>query len=236
MKVCPLCQATYPDDLQFCKTDGSDLVPIDPDTSTKATSKTPKTGAVVAIVIGIIVLSVGGGALLKSRQTVPQASEPSDSVAASDAPSETPLPVATPAPESVDPTTAALAEVKREYSQSDAAYGRRDVQAHMAYLASDWEFIDEDGKRESRASSERYMADRFSESSPRRLLESHLETTIQDGVRLDGGELVVPVSVVASVRDAKGSRVISVVQEDRWRKIDGAWKCVRTRVSQRITR
>ena len=234
MKVCPQCRSTYPDDLQFCKTDGSDLVPIPPDTPATASSKAPKTAVIAAIVIGIFVLLIGGGALLRSVQSSKVASEPSDSVATRDAPKEMPSAMPTQAAESADPMTGALSEVKRIYAESDAAYGRRDVQAHMAYLAPDWVYIDNDGKRESRASSERYMTDRFSGSSPRKLLESHLETTVQEGVRFDGEELVVPISVVAHIRDAKGNRVISVIQEDRWRKINGDWKCIRTRVTKRF--
>lgn len=248
MKVCPVCGATYSDELIYCKNDGSDLVAQaqpgtardTPPEQNRLSAPDQKQSFLIPIIVGsVLVLVVLGWIVYSklspaSRSATPaesNSSVASSSTAFTSAATPTPVPVAP-----VSDLSSAVSAIKSVYASSDAAYGRRDAQGHMAYAASEWTFVDKDGSKETRSDSLRYFEKRFSNTDPKRVVECHIETKVLESPapRFENGDLVAVISVSANSTDAQGKHLrVSATQEDRWRKVSGEWKCVRSKIISR---
>ncbi len=248
MKVCPVCGATYSDELIYCKNDGSDLVaqaqpsiPRDtPPAQNRSSAPDQKQSFLIPIMVGSVLVLVVLGWIVYSKLSPGSRSatsaESNSSVASSSTTSSsgttsTPVPAAP-----VSDLSSAVSAIKSVYASSDAAYGRRDAQGHMAYAASEWTFVDKDGSKETRSDSLRYFEKRFSNTDPKRVVECHIETKVLESPapRFENGDLVAVISVSANSTDAQGKHLrVSATQEDRWRKVSGEWKCVRSKIISR---
>ena len=248
MKVCPVCGATYSDELLYCKNDGSDLVAQAPPNTARDTpsaqnrSSAPdqKQSFLIPIIVGSVLVLVVLGWIVYSKLSPGSRSatsaESNSSVASSSTASTS---ATTPTPGLAAPVSdlsSAVSAIKTVYVSSDAAYGRRDAQGHMAYAASEWTFLDKDGSKETRSDSLRYFEKRFSTTNPKRVVECHIETKVLESPapRFENGDLVAVISVSANSTDAQGKHLrVSATQEDRWRRVSGEWKCVRSKIISR---
>ena len=144
----------------------------------------------------------------------------------------TPEPAPTPTPDASQENKAlfsGLQDIKLRYSESDAAYARKDATDHMAYAASTWRFTNADGSAENLDSTMEYLHGFFPKVS-----SCSLETTIEDSPepRLADDAIVVHVRVRVEWEGAKSGRAL-VRQVDRWQKKEAGWRCVRTEVLER---
>lgn len=254
MKVCPVCGATYSDELIYCKNDGTDLVAQvqsstaqgTPPAQNRSSAPDQKQSFLIPIIVGSVLVLVVLGWIVYSKlspgsRSVTSAesnsSVASSSTASTSGTTSTPVHSSTPVPVApVSDLSSAVSAIKSVYASSDAAYGRRDAQGHMAYAASEWTFVDKDGSKETRSDSLRYFEKRFSNTDPKRVVECHIETKVLESPapRFENGDLVAVISVSANSTDAQGKHLrVSATQEDRWRKVSGEWKCVRSKIISR---